>query len=189
MRMLISTNNTTAGLATLLNAEILERLRSIGFFSILIKGIEASRVRLTQRYSEPSSVDGQRARLCDDNSFYGNEEELARLKQFVLAGSPHAIFKMVRMTGHKMADAAALQAIDPAGGVFDLSPPAAAKSPQEIGINNSFFTTVIGFYEHNLMRINFKRPLHHSVGTPTVFVFSRDSTMIYHCELGQLWSR
>ncbi|KAK3615978.1 hypothetical protein LTR56_026271 [Elasticomyces elasticus] len=61
-------------------------------------------------------------------AFGRNEDELARLKDHILKGSPKAEIEIVKMTGDQATDAAALQAFGPADAVLDFSPPAASKS-------------------------------------------------------------
>lgn len=57
-----------------------------------------------------------------------NEKELARLKEYVLKGSPHANIETMKMTGDETTDATALRAFGTIDAVLDFSPPQAAKS-------------------------------------------------------------
>lgn len=57
-----------------------------------------------------------------------NEEELNRLREHVLKGSPGANVETVKLTGDEDTDAAALLAFGAADAVLDFTPPAASKS-------------------------------------------------------------
>ncbi|KAI0425260.1 hypothetical protein F5Y09DRAFT_352551 [Xylaria sp. FL1042] len=57
-----------------------------------------------------------------------NETELARLKEWVVKGTPWANIETVKVTGNQAADTASLKAFGTIDAVLDLSPPAAAKS-------------------------------------------------------------
>lgn len=57
-----------------------------------------------------------------------NETELARLKAFVLKGTPWANIETVKVTGNEEADTASIKAFGTIDAVLDLSPPAAAQS-------------------------------------------------------------
>ncbi|KAI1148493.1 GroES-like protein [Nemania diffusa] len=57
-----------------------------------------------------------------------NEAELARLKAFVVKGTPWVNLETVRVTGDQAADTASLKAFGTIDAVLDLSPPAAAQS-------------------------------------------------------------
>lgn len=57
-----------------------------------------------------------------------NEEELARLKQHVLKGTPGASIETVRITGDEAADLKSLQSFGVIDAVLDLTPPQASTS-------------------------------------------------------------
>lgn len=57
-----------------------------------------------------------------------NDEELARLKTFVLAGSPGACIETLKITGEEAADSKTLEGFGVIDAVLDLSPPQASKS-------------------------------------------------------------
>jgi D-arabinose 1-dehydrogenase-like Zn-dependent alcohol dehydrogenase len=57
-----------------------------------------------------------------------NEQELARLKEHVLKGTPAATVETVKITGDEITDTAALEAFGTIDAVLDLSPPEALKS-------------------------------------------------------------
>ncbi|KAI1357659.1 GroES-like protein [Xylaria arbuscula] len=57
-----------------------------------------------------------------------NEAELARLKAFVMKGTPWANIETVKVTGDEAADTATLEAFGTIDAVLDLSPPAAAQA-------------------------------------------------------------
>ncbi|TVY56002.1 Alcohol dehydrogenase 1 [Lachnellula cervina] len=57
-----------------------------------------------------------------------NEKELARLKEYVLKGSPNASIETAKMTGEEMKDAATLKDFGTIDAVLDFTPPQASKS-------------------------------------------------------------
>ncbi|KAI3319878.1 GroES-like protein [Xylariaceae sp. AK1471] len=57
-----------------------------------------------------------------------NETELARLKAFVIKGTPWVNIETVKITGDQAADTASLKAFGTIDAVLDLSPPAAVQS-------------------------------------------------------------
>ncbi|KAJ5899063.1 NAD(P)-binding protein [Penicillium taxi] len=58
-----------------------------------------------------------------------DEQELERLKAYVMEGTPGANIETVKITGDEEKDLLALQAFGTIDAVLDLSPPAASKSP------------------------------------------------------------
>ncbi|KAK5715190.1 hypothetical protein LTR17_016939 [Elasticomyces elasticus] len=71
---------------------------------------------------------GETVIISPATAFGRNEDELARLRDHILKGSPKAEIEIVKMTSDQATDAAALQAFGRADCVLEFSPPAASKS-------------------------------------------------------------